>query len=69
MLEIRSSNSIIPVLLNVMARPILNLVQPNSLSRSRRDPLKHFEIPVLRHICKLRKIPIEQENFTNEHVI
>ena len=42
-----------------------------SLSRSRRDPLKHFEISVVRHIrfAELRKIPIEQPNFTNEHVI
>ena len=42
-----------------------------SLSRSRMDPLKHFEISVLRHIrcAELRKIPIEQPNFTNEHVI
>ena len=42
-----------------------------SLSRSRRDPLKHFEISVLRHIrfAELRKIPTEQSNFTNEHVI
>ena len=42
-----------------------------SLSRSRRDPLKHFEISVLRHIrcAELRKIPNEQPNFTNEHVI
>ena len=42
-----------------------------SLSRSQRDPLKHFEISVLRHIrfAELRKIPIEQPNFTNEHVI
>ena len=42
-----------------------------SLSRSRRDPLKHFEISVLRHIrcVELRTIPIEQPNFTNEHVI
>ena len=41
------------------------------LSRSRRDPLKYFEISVLRHIrfAELRKIPIEQPNFTNEHVI
>ena len=41
-----------------------------SLSRSRRDPLKHFEISVLRHIrcVELRKIPNEQPNFTNEHV-
>ena len=37
----------------------------------RRDPLKHFEISVLRHIkcAELRKISIEQPNFTNEHVI
>ena len=42
-----------------------------SLSRSRRDPLKHFEISVLRHIrfAELRKIPTELPNFTNEHVI
>ena len=42
-----------------------------SLSRSRRDPLKHFEISVLRHMrsAELRKIPNEQPNFTNEHVI
>ena len=42
-----------------------------SLSRSRRDPLRHFEISVLRHIrcAELRKIPIEQSNFTIEHVI
>ena len=42
-----------------------------SLSRSRRDPLKYFEISVLRHIrcAELRKIPVEQPNFTNEHVI
>ena len=41
------------------------------LSRSRRDPLKHFEISVLRHIRfgELRKIPMEQPNFANEHVI
>ena len=42
-----------------------------SLSRSRRDPLKQFEISVLRHIrfAVLRKIPVEQPNFTNEHII
>ena len=42
-----------------------------SLSRSRRDPLKHFEISVLRHIrfAELKKIPTEEPNFTNEHVI
>ena len=42
-----------------------------SLSRSRRDPLKHFEISVLRHIrcAEWRKIPNEHPNFTNEHVI
>ena len=42
-----------------------------SLSRMRRDPLKYFEISVLRHIrcAELRKIPVEQPNFTNEHVI
>ena len=34
-----------------------------SLSRSRRDPLKHFELSVLRHIrfAELRKIPIEHQ--------
>ena len=42
-----------------------------SLSRSRRDPLKHFELSVVRHIrfAELSKIPIEQPNFTNEHII
>ena len=42
-----------------------------SLSRSRRDSLKHFEITVFRHIrfAELRKIPIKQANFTNQHVI
>ena len=42
-----------------------------SLSRSRRDRPKHFEISVLRHIrfAEMRKIPNEQPNFTNEHVI
>ena len=32
-----------------------------SLSRSERDPLKHFEVSVLRHIgfAELRKIPNE----------
>ena len=42
-----------------------------SLSRSRKHPLKHFEISVLRHIrfAELRKIPNEQPNLTNEHVI
>ena len=42
-----------------------------SLFRSQRDSLKHFEISVIRHIrfAELRKIPIEQPNFTNEHVI
>ena len=42
-----------------------------SLSRNRRDPLKHFEISVLRHIrfVVLRKKRFEQLNFTNEYVI
>ena len=42
-----------------------------SLSRNRRDPLKHFEISVLRHIrfSELRKILIAQQNFTNQYVI
>ena len=41
------------------------------LSRSRRDPLKYFEISILRHIrcAKLRKIPIKQPNFTNERLL
>ena len=49
----------------------LNKYNRLSLSRSRRDPLNHFEIFVLRHIrfSELRKISIEQPNFTNEHVI
>ena len=42
-----------------------------SLSRNRRDPLKHFEISVLRHIrfVVLRKKQLEQPNFTNDYVI
>ena len=46
-----------------------NIYNRLSLSRSPRDPLKHFEISVLRHImfAELRKIPIEQQNITNEH--
>ena len=40
----------------------------HSLSRSRKDPLNHFEISVLRHIryAETRKLPNEQPNFTNE---
>ena len=46
-------------------------IQSILVSRSRRDPLKHFEISILRHIrcAELKKIPIEESNFTNEHVI
>ena len=42
-----------------------------SLSRNRRDPLKHFEISVLRHIrfVVLRKKIFEQPHFTNDYVI
>ena len=42
-----------------------------SLSRSWRDPLKLFEISVLwpTRFAELRKVPIKQPNFTNEHVI
>ena len=42
-----------------------------SLSRSWRDPMKQFEISVLRHIrfSKLRTIQIALPNFTNEYVI
>ena len=42
-----------------------------SLPRSRRDPLKHFETSELRHIrfAELRKMQIEQPNFTNKYVI
>ena len=59
-----------------LGRPAIKLLggfnySRHSLSRSRRDPLKHFEISVLRHIrcAELRKIPNEQPNFTNKHVI
>ena len=47
------------------------LTTVDSLYRSRKDHLKHFEISVLRPItfAELRKIPIEQPNFTNEPVI
>ena len=61
---------------NLFAKPFLDQIpilrySRLSLSRSRRDPLKHFEISVLRHIrcAELRKTPNEQPNFTNEHVI
>ena len=42
-----------------------------SLSPNERDPLKHLEISVLQHIrfAELRKIHIEQPNFTNKYVI
>ena len=42
-----------------------------SLSRNRRDPLKNFEISVLRHIScvVLRKKQFEQPKFTNDYVI
>ena len=42
-----------------------------SLSRNQRDPQKHFEISVLRHIISvvLRKKQIEQPNFSNDYVI
>ena len=42
-----------------------------SLSRIRRDPQKHFEIFVLRHIrfVVLNKKQLEQTNFTNDYVI
>ena len=42
-----------------------------SLSRNRRDPLKHFEISVFRHIrlAILRKKQFELPNCTNDYVI
>ena len=42
-----------------------------SLSRNQRDPQKHFEISVLRHIRSvvLRKKQSEQPNFSNDYVI
>ena len=42
-----------------------------SLSRNRRDSLKHFEISVLRHIrfIVLKKKQLEQPNFINDYVI
>ena len=40
-------------------------------ARIRKDPLKHFEISVLRHIrfVVLNKKQLEQPNFTNDYVI
>ena len=40
------------------------------ISKSK-DPLKHYEISIPRHIrfAELRKIQIEQPNFTNKYVI
>ena len=60
--------------ISVFEIPIVDCITIYSrlpLFRSRSDPLKHFEISVLRHIrfVALRKIPIELPNFTNEHVI
>ena len=42
-----------------------------SLSRNRREPQKHFEISILRHIrfVVLRKKQFEQPNFPNDYVI
>ena len=42
-----------------------------SLSRNRRDPQKHFEISVFRHIryVVLRKKQFELPNITNDYVI
>ena len=41
------------------------------ISRNRRDPLKNFEISVLRHIrfVVLRKKQFEQPNFTNYNIV
>ena len=71
-------NEVLPYLSN-LGKSILRLLfcvhisiySRLSLSQSRRDPLKHFEISVFRHIrfAELRKIPMEQPNFTNEYVI
>ena len=50
----------------------IDIVNSHTLVISKsKDPLKHFEISVCRHIifAELRKIPSEQPNFTNEHVI
>ena len=48
-----------------VAQVVLLYYSRLSLSRSRRDPLKHFEISVLRHIrCViLRKKQFEQQSF------
>ena len=53
----------------------LCVISPNmqstlDISKSK-GPSEHFEISALRHIrfAELRKIPIEQPNFTNGHVI
>ena len=50
---------------------VLYIYSRLSLSRNRRDPLKHFEISVLRHIrfIVLRKKIFEQPHFTNDYVI
>ena len=62
---------LLPLKVNLFTMPVWVLYSRLSLSRSRRDPLKYFEISVLRHIrcAELRKTPNEQPNFTNEHVI
>ena len=50
---------------------LVSMYSQLSLSRSRRDHLKHFEISVLRHIryAKLSKIQIEQPNFSNKNYV
>ena len=77
-IEIKVSSLVLHIVISVCMKTQLllkflhqNIYSRLSLSRSQRDPLKHFEISVLQHIrcAELRKIPNEQPNFTNEHVI
>ena len=50
---------------------LLKHIQSTLVISKSKGPSEHFEISVLRHIrgAELRKIPVEQPNFTNEHAI
>ena len=73
MLWHRTFNSDTPLLVEKKnTKPMSSIKHSRlSLSRSQKDPLKHFDISVLGHIrcAELRNIPNEQSKFTNEHVI
>ena len=69
--KVRISNSYTMVCIPYEEKNPRTVVQSTLVISKSNDPLIHFEISVLRHFrcAKLRKVPIEQPNFTNEHVI